>query len=202
MNKIFYILFILLTAQGYVCAANVEYRIYNFNTLQPVYQANVSLYNGTYISQTTDNYGIAEISATTGYYNVTVYKAGYTSYNSIDHNISNDETNSVSLVQLSTEGIIKLTINDLTFSTHKICLYYSNGRIDQCYSGNDTIITIHNNMNYTIVPDVNKMDLINNPDNYWLYLPTILGILGVLVFIIAIIAVIIGAYHILRGKKG
>jgi len=200
MNKGIIIFLLVCLVSGYVCAVNVEYRIYNFNTLQPIYQANVSLYNGTYITQQTDNYGLAELSATTGYYNVTVYKSGYTTYNSYDKNITGDESNSVSLVQLSTEGIIKLSINDLTFSTHKICVYYDNGRLDNCYDTNDTII-IHNNINYTIIPNVNKVDLLSNPDSYWLYLPSLMGFIGVLLFIVTVIVVLVTSYHILRGKK-
>jgi hypothetical protein len=178
---------------------HLEYIVDNFNTLAPIDGANVTLVS-PYYSGLTDSYGVRDLTVNYGLYNVTVSRSGYSPYQAYGYNASNDTVIQVYLIQSSHEGIIKLTINDLTLAQHDFCLYFDNGRLQGCYGVNDTII-IHNNMNYTITPKVEKVDLLNNPASYWLYLPTLIGVAAGIFIIVLMLILAVGLYHRMRGKR-
>jgi hypothetical protein len=184
-----------------VNAYTVEYRVNNFNTFQPVENANVSLTNITTISNLTDVYGLASLSASTGDYDVSIIKAGYQSYNS-RITVDNDSTNIVYLPQYSNQGIIRLRFRDLTYSQHSFCIYFTdNSRLQGCYNLNDTV-TLHNNLNYTWIPDIEKMDLISNPtafkNNYYLFISSIFMFVIVATIILILIIILIRVYHYVK----
>lgn len=188
---------------GLVSAYNVEYELDNYNTLQPIEDVNVTIYNNSLsFSDLTDVHGIVTLTINqSDVYSVIAYKSGYATYNGIINvsNISLYYQDTIFLQQFSTAGIIRLTVVDLTFSEHRNCIYYSNGRLDYCYPLNETI-TIHNNMNYTWMPILTKTDLLTTPKGISNYLFLYTGIiLGSMILFIIILIVVIGALKV--GKN-
>jgi hypothetical protein len=182
-------------------AYTVDYRVNNYNTLQPIENANVSLTNITMISNLTDVYGFASLSSSTGDYDVSIIKAGFQTYNS-RINVSNDSLNVVYLPQYSNQGIIRLRFRDLTYSQHTFCIYFTeNSRLQGCYTLNDTV-TLHNNLNYTWIPDIEKLDLISNPtafkNNYYLFISSIFMFVIVATIILILIIILIRVYHYIK----
>ena len=189
---------------GSVSAYNVQYGIFNYNTLQPIENANVTLSNSTYETSKltpTDGYVLFDLNETPENWNVNVWRSGFFTYTST-LNITNDTFETVYLDSSSTAGIIRLKMNDFTLSQHYVCLYFtSNGRLFGCYNSTD-VITIHNNMNYTFNIMVNKIDLISSPtaiENYfWIYLGVIISIM-IMVSILGVL--IITVYRLMKRGK-
>jgi len=200
------ILFLLI---GLVSAYNIEYRVTDFNTHQPIENVNVTLYNDSVsYSDLTDIHGLIDfIRNETNYFNVLAYRSGYTTYNGF-LNFSNASLlyqDDIILNQFSQSGIIRLTQNDLTLSVHKSCFYFDNGRLEGCYNYNDTII-LHANMNYTWVPIITITDSLSSITGinhllYWVA-PYLIGLFVLVILIVFVLTggIIIGK-GIFGGKK-
>jgi len=179
---------------GLASANNLEYRILNYNTMQPVESVNVTVYNGTFTTNgLTDADGF--ILFNIGYasaYDVSITRVGYTSIQTTSNisNISAYYAEQRYMMQNSNAGIIRAVISDLTLTDHRLCVYYTeNMRLDACYTSNDTII-FHNNMNYTIIPVLSRSDVMLNSNSIkkygLMYYPLILGILIALSLVFAV----------------
>lgn len=197
------ILFLLI---GLVDAYNVEYRITDFNTLQPIQNVNLTLYNDSVsYSSLTDSSGLVNYDINqSNYFNVMAYRIGYMSYNSV-FNLSNASLiyqDNILLNMFSQSGIIKIVVNDLTFTTHKSCFYFDNGRLEGCYNYNDTII-LHANSNYTWVPIISMTDSLSSLTgiNHLLY-SIAPYLLGLFVILILIVIVLFGGIGIGKGLFG
>lgn len=189
---------------------SIEYRIFDYNTYQPIEGVNITLLglNNNNFSAISDIHGIALIENIPYSYNFTVntYKAGYTQYSVIRY-YDTDTTEDIYLYPSTTEGIIRLTFSDLTLSEHKFCLYFTdNNRLQGCYSTNSNeSVTIHNNINYTFIPLITKTDIVTNPENLLTFLPFLtpmmIGLLILVILIIFVIVVLIFIYNYMRNKK-
>jgi hypothetical protein len=189
-----------------VTAYEIEYDVYNSISSLPIWAANVSLINESFtLSNTTSSLGTAFIYNSSDLdYNVEIYRTGYARYNS-RLSVKNDSYHRVELIPLSTEGIIKLRVNDLTLSSHSFCLYWQdNNRLYKCYTPNDTYITVHNNVNYTLTVDINKYDLISNTGEYannlYIILPMLLGLFVFALLIAILIGLIMFVYRRISKK--
>lgn len=198
MNKSFLILILLI---GCVNAYTLTYEIDNSLSLLPITGANITLTNDTFIlSNLTETSGLSDLSSSTNaVFQVLVYKGGYNNY--VSTLIANNNSyHKVLLTPSSAEGIIKLRVEDLTLIKHTFCLYWvSNNRLYKCFNVNDSYITITNNENYTLVPDIDKVDLITSPtnlkDNLYLIIPAFLGILVFALILFSFVAICIFIYN-------
>jgi hypothetical protein len=153
-------------------ASNVEYAVYNFNTLQPVNAANVTITNDTMsYSGLTNTDGIVTFSIMApGNYSTNIIKSGYTG-TTLSLQILNTSLNYVDdayIYQNSNSGIIRLIVSDLTLTSHRICIYFDNSRLAGCYDANDTI-TLHNNLNYSATVVIEKTDVLSSPRGIKIY---------------------------------
>jgi hypothetical protein len=159
MRKALFLLAVVslcVSVQAYAIGWSVD----DYNTLQPIDGALITLTNNTLIlSNSTDAYGEATISADTqNYFIVAVSHAGYAPYAST-LNSTAASSQQVYLAPQSHQGIIRLSIVDLTLTEHKSLIYFDNGRQQGIYAVNDTI-TLHTNLNYTWIPAIQKVDLL------------------------------------------
>jgi len=167
MKKILTLLFLMNCA----CAQmhNVEYGVFDFNTLNPIENATVTVYNNqsVQVNQTNTDaagYGRTQVNNTLIYTYITS-KIGYSddlSSSTIDDNV----TILLYLTPSSTSGIVRLIGADMTIAgNHRISLFYQeNNRLHGSYYTNDTL-TLIVNRNYTIKPHLKKWDVISSPDN-------------------------------------
>ena len=176
-----------------VSASEIEYRVYNFNTLQPVEAANVTVTNNTIMySGLTDANGIVTFSIMyPGNFSVNIIKTGYTgTTKSLEiSNTSLDYSDDAYIYQNSNSGIIRLTVSDLTLSTHRVCIYFNNSRLAGCYNSNDTI-TLHNNLEYRVMVVIEKTDVLSSPTGIKTYGSMYIGVATGLVFVFGIIALV------------
>jgi hypothetical protein len=204
MIKSFLLLFLLIVS---VSAYTITYDVSNSQTLLPITGANVTLFNDTVIlSNLTGTNGISDLSSNTNsIFYVLVYKGGYDNYIS-NLNAYNDSYHKILLNPSAAEGIIKLRVEDLTLKSHSFCLYWiDNNRLYKCFSVNDTYITIMNNVNYSLVPDINKLDLITSPthlkDNLYLIMPMLIGLFVIILIFFMFAGMAVYIYYKIRGKK-
>ena len=181
-----------LLMAGFASAFTLDFYVYNYNTLQPIENANITVYNSSYeFSTITDNQGFGTLSSSTADYQYRVWRSGYAEYDSF-LNVTNDTEKEIYLIPQSNSGIIRLRVVDMTvLGGHEYCLYFSsNNRLQGCYSLNDTL-TIHNNMGYIWIPILQKTDLLGSPTGFgkyfWLYLENVLGYGVVFAIILAVI---------------
>ena len=186
---------ILILCIGTAVGYDIEYITLNYNTLNPVENANVTLWNITLEdSDLTDSNGHADLSLTTaGTYQTIIIRSGYDIYEA-DLAVTTDSVNTVYLRPYSNEGIIRLTVVDLTLSNHEHCFYFSsNDRLHECFKLNDTV-TLHNNINYTWIPKITKLDLISSPSGFqkyiYFFVPIIIGLGAFGLIIITVVAVV------------
>lgn len=184
------IVFIFLTQP--ISAFSAKYIIDDYNSLQPIDTATVVLSNGTSaMSGITDAHGeYSFILNASQIYNVSVSHSGYSPYGGV-LNATNDSVENIYLSPSTHEGIIRLSIIDLTFGDHKSLIYFDNGRIQGIYQTNDTI-TLHTNLNYSWTPSILKTDLLMNKKGLQKYAWNYLGIgIGVIV-LFSFVALFIG----------
>lgn len=187
-----YALLAVLFLASAVSAFQVTYVVDDYNSLQPIDTATIVLTNSTdMLSGITDSHGEYAFTLNgTQLYNVTVSHSGYNPYSSI-LNASNASTEQVYLEPNSHQGIIRLTVIDLTLGSHRSLLYFDNGRLMGTYPLNETIV-LHTNMNYTWVPALQTSDLLLNKKGLERYAWNYLGIgIGVLMAA-SLIALFIG----------
>jgi len=188
----------LLLFIGVACAQmhNVEYGVFDFNTLQPIDNATVIVYNNQSIQvneTTTDanGYGRTQVNNTLIFTYITS-KIGYSddlSSSTIDDN----ETILIYLTPSSTSGIVRLIGADMTIAgNHRISIFYEeNNRLHGSYYTNDTL-TLIVNRNYTIKPHLKKWDVVSSPDNikeagqhYMLAAGSIAGLAALILIVVA-----------------
>lgn len=191
-------IFALILCAGMVSAYATTYNVRDYNTLQPIENVNITLYNDTFMNWTlSDTYGDGAIDADASDYLVRMSRSGYHTYDGY-LNVTNDTFKQVYLNPSSTEGIIRISMSDLTLAgDHQSCFYFTNGRLQGCYSINDTV-TLHTNMNYTWSPKVKPLDAISSSSsiaaNAYRYMGPVLGmaigamLLGLIVAIFVYVA--------------
>lgn len=194
------ILFIFLFLPFCVSAYSVNFQVLNYNTLAPVQSANITLTNTTTeISTLTDVYGVGSFILFDNY-TISIWKSGYATYDST-LNITNDTTRTVYLNQLSTEGIVKITVVDLSLSEHTSCIYFSNGRLKECYPLNETW-ELHNNLEYQWIPMISKLDLVSNPTGLKNYVFMFAGVIAsLIIFVFIILFIIFSVYAVIKYAK-
>lgn len=200
-------IFMVLLLPILVNASSITFNVRNFNTLQPIQDVNISAYNELVFknSTLTDLYGNADFRLDSfDNYTVILSRSAYETI-SVYRNYTNDTVETFYMNPQSTAGIIRLTTNDLTLQEHAFCFYFAdNMRLDQCYNTNDTAV-IHTNMNYVIMPKVNKYDLITNTASLGKYIWIIIPIFFMLIVLLMPIGVLIGlvllVISLIRGKK-
>lgn len=192
---------IILFLCNLVSASSITYNVRDFNTLQPIESVNISAYNTLLYknSTLTDLYGNANMYLDSyDNYSVEFSRSAFQSIQ-VYRNYTNDTIESFYMNPQSTAGIIRLTTNDLTLKDHDFCIYFAdNMRLDKCYTVNDTAI-IHVNMNYVIMPKVNKYDLITNTESLGKYIYFIIPIFFIILVIVLPIAVLIGLVLLVLG---
>jgi hypothetical protein len=189
------ILIIALMAADVSAAGLHEYRVYNFNTAQPVAVVNIAGDNGTYsYLNVTDSSGNAILSFLTNEsLSVTFSRSGYETKTISRNYTSADSTEDIFLNAQSTSGIIRLYINDLSGSDHINCVYFTdNGRLYECATVNSSSYTIiHTSMNYTFRPSITRSDLVSSPQSIltygYLWLPFIIAmtVIGMLIAVLS-----------------
>jgi hypothetical protein len=168
-------LLIFLLLINSVNAYSITFQVLNYNTLAPIENANITLTNSTMeISALSDIHGV-HVFYLTDNYTIDIWKSGYAPYDG-NLNITNDTQKDIYLMSLSTEGIVKINIVDLSMSEHNSAIYFSNGRLKEIYPLNDTW-ELHNNLNYSWSPMINKMDLISNPTGLSRYIFMFAGVI-------------------------
>ena len=201
MKKILFLFLLSMGMLNTVYAYNLEYTVFNYKTLQPVDNANISIYNSTYeISKLTDTNGYAIFDLNDSYI-VDINKNSYTIYTTTINN-TNNSAYDVYLTPYSHSGIVRVNFVDLTFSTHTFCLYFNNSRLEGCYvTNNGSNVILHNNMEYTFIPTITKNDIFSNPTALEKYLGFYYGaIIGVIIFLIIISFILYVVYKIIFGK--
>lgn len=193
-------LLIFLLLINSVDAYSVTFQVLNYNTLSPIENANITLTNATTeISGLSDIHGVY-IFHVFDNYTIDVSKSGYAPYSG-NLNISNDTQKDIYLMSLSTEGIVKINIVDLSMSEHNSAIYYSNGRLKEIYSINDTW-ELHNNLNYSWSPMVTKIDLVTNPSGLSRYIFMFAGvIISLITFLFIILTIISLLYLVVKNVK-
>jgi len=193
-------LFLFLFLPFCVSAFSVDFQVLNFNTLAPVENANITLTNSSAeISVLTDSVGIGNFKIYDNY-TVSIWKSGYATYDG-NLNVTNDTTKTIYLNQLSTEGIVKITVVDLTLTEHSSGIYFSNGRLKDIYPLNATW-ELHNNLGYTWIPIISKTDLISNPTGLSRYIFMFFGVfLSLMVFLFLILVAITLIYTVVKYVK-
>lgn len=177
----------LILFSPYVQAYDVTYIIDDYNTLQPIEGAAITLTNAsTSINALSDDHGEYVFTfAEAQNFSVTVTHSGYSPYAS-SLNVTNATVKNVYLEPSSHEGIIRLSVIDLTLTEHKSLIYFDNGRLMGVYEPNETI-TLHTNMNYTWVPALDKTDILLNKKGLLKYSWNYLGIgIGAILFFSAL----------------
>jgi len=202
------ILFVLLLLISNVSAYDLVYGVFNLNTLQPIDNATIEIYNVTgvlYNNTITDNgYAIINIKNETGLYNNILRKVDYYSYTA-STTIDSDETFIYYMTPISMDGLVKLTPNSIALSNTDLDVFFKdNMRLKKRYKINDTII-LSTNHNYLIRPKVDIINFNTNPSlfekNGFIILGLIMGLMVisfVLAFFVALIAII---YKTLKGRK-
>jgi len=185
MKKLLIFLLLIQSVNAY----SVTFQVLNYNSLAPIENANISLTNDTTeISGLTDIHGVYLFHVFDNY-TIDISKSGYAPYAG-NLNITNDTQKDIYLMSLSTEGIVKINIVDLSMSEHNSAIYFNNGRLKEIYGLNDTW-ELHNNLNYSWSPMINKMDLVSNPTGLSRYIFMFAGvIISLLTFgFIALVAI-------------
>lgn len=198
------LLALLLITSG-ASAVMTEYRLYNFNTAQPIDAVLGVAVNGTAsLSNSSNAYGVLYLGWDSfGLYNVTFSRSGYET-KTIERNLTNDSVEDVFLNVQSTSGIIRLYMNDMTLEPHVNCIYFDNGRLDACYEHNETgIVLIHTSLNYTLRPSVNRGDILQSPDAFltyaYIWAPALVVFALILMLLAFLAALAMRIYH--KGGK-
>lgn len=194
----------IMLMSGLCSAAITEVYVRDYNTLQPIQNVNISIYNTTEEHTTlSDQYGRGELSTSTGDWQFRAWRSSYATYDSVI-NVTNDSTREVFLYPQSTSGIIRLRFSDLTLNPfpqdRQLCIYFaSNDRLVGCYFMNETV-TIHTNMAYKFYPMITKTDIVTTPSGLANLLDMFLGnIFSVLVTLLIIAGLLIWIWR--RSRK-
>jgi len=124
-------------------------------------------------------------------------KAGY--YPSLEsdyYNITNDTLITKYLTPISTEGIVRLKLSDMTGLNHPFCIYYTeNNRLYNCYKSNETEedILLIVNTGYYIKPVIQPGDALLSSQNMKKAIPYWIEPLLPVAIVIIILSLIIGA---------
>jgi hypothetical protein len=165
----------------FAASGALEYTVRDFNTLQFIAAANVTIYNDTFeYSHLTDANGYADPAAPFGNWSVKVWRGGYFPYDSSIEYLNTTAMQFVNLNPSSTQGIVRLRFSDLTMVSHSFCLYTtSNMRLVECYEPNGTIAVLHINTNYTLKPLIRQADILSTPSGLStyarIYAPMLIG---------------------------
>lgn len=142
----------------------IKYSVSNFNTFQPVENVQIVAINDSIIlSNVTDAYGEAELSAATAaYYLVSFSRSGYETKN-IGRWFNGSSSEDIFMNPQSTAGIIRLYFHDSTLFSHSNCFYFSdNGRLltpNGCFLPNETgFQTIHTFTNYDLRSSASQIE--------------------------------------------
>ena len=202
------LLLLLLTGCTAAQTYQIEYGVFDFNTLNPLANATIIIYNNLSIqvnNTQTDATGYARTQVNDSMlYTYVTSKIGY-SYDLSSSTIDDNITILIYLTPSSTAGIVKLIGADMTIAgNHRLSIFYTeNNRLHGSYYTNDTL-TLIVNRNYTIKPHLKKWDVISSPDNIkevgQHYLLATLGVGG---FAACILMAVTVAYYLFKswGRK-
>ena len=156
----------MMVLMGCVQAFSIEYYIANINNRLPVEDAALTIYNNyseVINTSTTNADGLSafDINESRTYYTVKVEKIGYhTQY--INYTWTGIDSESLYLYPISDDGIVRIRFNDLTYIDRDFCVFYnSNGRLEGCYSMNETV-TLLVNQQYKITPKLGSLDILSS----------------------------------------
>lgn len=205
MIKKFGFLFLFCFLSISASAFNITYYVADINTMNPIFNASVIVKNSSdekVIDTYTDIYGYSYNSVSTSDSFITyITKNGYIP-NSDNSVIIDDTYINFYLTPISSNGIVRMIYDDLTFNQHSICIFYQeNNRLSGCYEPNSTIQFIINK-GYRIVPRIYKSDIISSPESIDYYSPNyLMPIIGIFIIIGTVLMVIFILIYIFRGRK-
>jgi hypothetical protein len=164
-----YAILTLMLLTGFACAYDVTFLVNDFNTQQPIMGANITINDAsTYII--TDESGLALKDGLSGdtYYNIS--RLGY--YPLIDGlaEVTEDTSIVYYMTPISDDGIVRIRIFDDNPVHHKVCFFYDNGRLQDCYNTGNTTIKLIVNHNYEMIPETGFIDNMNTPESLYNYL--------------------------------
>ena len=195
MNKTYYILLIIGLISINANAFNYNFVIKDFNTQNPIQNANVSIQGLT--KYTTIN-GYALYPLSSGTYDYSVIIAGYFTDTGIAY-VYDDNESIIYLNRVEETSIIRINIDDLTFYQHEIKIYdKDNGRLIKRGYLNETI-TLIGNKEYVIKPVISTSDSFNSLETLgkksFNYSWAIVGLIVGLMFIVIILGFLKSGYN-------
>jgi len=180
-------------------ALNLQMVIVDYNTLNPVENATIKVYNGTthIVNGSTDSNGIFNFTnLESEVYTIITTANAYVGDNR-NINLSTNDSLLIALLPISADGLIRFRYSDLTGirikdwfgGNHEICIYYANNdRLQDCYTGNETIQLLEN-QDYVVRIKPTRQDMINSPNNLLTFTRQYTRYLIVLIFLLCIIGV-------------
>lgn len=188
----------------------VEFWVYDFNTLQPIYNATVNMYNsslGNYTGQTNvAGHLIFDSEITSGNYNVTASEYSHITQSFMLEIINDSIVSYIYLIPVEPNGIVRLIYGgDLTFRDHDISVFYeSNGRYAKTLKKNESnILLVHENYIFrTTIDEMEIFSSVNGIKKYgFTYNEMIMGISLLAVIIVFILIILIILWRVIRKKK-
>lgn len=201
IRKSFFIIFF-----GVLVSANtITFDIRDLNTKVGINNVSINLRNSTdEISGYTVD-GLKSFTENTDLLYYDLKKIGYFSISNVSMgNVTGDSYNIVFMTPISTDGLIRVPVGDLTGGEHEYCVYYSeNNRLDTCYKLNETAIFI-TNKEYIIRPKITSLDtvssltVLNNFGGY--YVKFLFGFILMFSIFLFFLALLIYLYKRVRLK--
>lgn len=180
-------------------ALNLEVVVADYNTLNPLENATVKIYNSTDLvnEDYTDLNGIVNFSLVSDNYTIVTSMLSYDTDNR-DTELDSDDSVLITMIPFSPTGIIRFRYSDLTGirisdwfgDNHEICIYFSaNNRLQDCYVGNETIQLLQE-QSYIIKIKPTRQDMLNAPDSLLIFTKQYTRYFVMLIFLISVIGVL------------